>query len=61
LVPAGANHNIINTNTQVPLKMYTLYGPPNHLDGIIRESKKEAEEDPESFDGVATEITYTDI
>jgi mannose-6-phosphate isomerase-like protein (cupin superfamily) len=61
VVPAGATHNIINTGVKLPLKMYTLYGPPNHMDGIIRGTKKEAEDDPESFDGVATEITYTDI
>ena len=34
LVPAGANHNIVNTGT-VPLKLYTLYAPPNHQDGVV--------------------------
>lgn len=61
VVPAGAAHNIINTGAQLPLKMYTLYGPPNHLDGTIRTTKKEAGDNPETYDGVATEITYSGI
>jgi mannose-6-phosphate isomerase-like protein (cupin superfamily) len=61
IVPAGAVHNIINTDDQLPLKMYTLYGPPNHLDKIIRTTKKQAADDPETYDGIATEIVYTDI
>jgi mannose-6-phosphate isomerase-like protein (cupin superfamily) len=61
IVPAGAVHNIINTDNQLPLKMYTLYGPPNHLDKIIRTTKKQAADDPETYDGIATEIVYTDI
>src|ERR1039457_1916322 len=34
VVPAGTNHNIINTGS-VPLKLYTLYAPPNHRDGVV--------------------------
>jgi mannose-6-phosphate isomerase-like protein (cupin superfamily) len=54
LVPAGANHNIVNTGS-VPLKLYTLYAPPNHRDGIVHHTRTEAENDDEQFDGVTTE------
>lgn len=54
LVPAGANHNIINTGTE-PLKLYTLYAPPNHRDGVVHHTRAEAEADTEEFDGRTTE------
>ena len=54
LVPAGANHNIINTGS-VPLKLYTLYAPPNHQDGVIHHTRAEAEASNEQFDGKTTE------
>ena len=54
LVPAGTNHNIINTGS-VPLKLYTLYAPPNHRDGVIHHTRAEAEKDNEHFDGKTTE------
>ncbi len=54
LVPAGANHNIINTGS-APLKLYTLYSPPNHRDGVVHHTRKEAEADNEEFDGKTTE------
>ena len=54
VVPAGTNHNIINTGT-VPLKLYTLYAPPNHLDGVVHHTRAEAEADNEHFDGKTTE------
>jgi len=54
IVPAGANHNIINTGT-VPLKLYTLYAPPNHKDGVIHHTRADAEADTEQFDGLTTE------
>lgn len=54
LVPAGANHNIINTGT-VPLKLYTLYAPPNHRDGVVHHTRADAEADHESFDGKTSE------
>ena len=54
LVPAGTNHNIINTGT-VPLKLYTLYAPPNHRDGVVHLTRAEAEADNEHFDGKTTE------
>ena len=54
LVPAGTNHNIINTG-DVPLKLYTLYAPPNHRDGVVHHTRDEAEADNEHFEGETTE------
>lgn len=54
LVPAGTKHNIINTGS-VPLKLYTLYAPPNHRDGVVHHTRDEAEADNEHFDGKTTE------
>ena len=54
LVPAGMNHNIINTGS-VPMKLYTLYAPPNHRDGVVHHTRAEAETDDEHFDGKTTE------
>jgi quercetin dioxygenase-like cupin family protein len=54
LVPAGARHNVINSGDK-PLRLYTLYGPPNHRDGIVRATKAEAEASEEHFDGKTTE------
>ena len=55
VVPAGARHNIINTSSDAPLKLYTVYSPPEHKDGILRSTKAEAEASEEHFDGVTTE------
>jgi mannose-6-phosphate isomerase-like protein (cupin superfamily) len=54
LVPAGVNHNIINIGS-TPLKLYTLYAPPNHRDGVVHHTRAEAEKDDEYFDGKTTE------
>ena len=54
IVPAGAKHNVINTGDK-SLKLYTLYGPPEHRDGVIRATKAEAAANEEHFDGVLTE------
>lgn len=54
IVPSGAKHNVINTG-QKRLKLYTIYGPPAHRDGIVRRTKQEAEESEEHFDGKTTE------
>jgi len=43
VVPAGTYHNVINTSKTVPLKMCTLYSPPNHLDGTVPRTRAEAE------------------
>lgn len=45
IIPAGTEHNVINTSKTEPLKLYTLYSPPHHRNGIIHKTKKEAEED----------------
>jgi mannose-6-phosphate isomerase-like protein (cupin superfamily) len=60
LVPAGTNHNIVNTGS-VPLKLYTLYAPPNHRHGVVHHSRAEAEKDDEHFDGKTTEWLLSDI
>ena len=54
VVPAGTNHNIINTGN-LPLKLYTLYAPPNHRDGVVHHTRDDAEADTEHFDGNTTE------
>ncbi len=54
VVPAGAMHNIINTGTD-SFKMYTIYGPPNHQDGIIRATREDADRKKEKFEGVTSE------
>lgn len=54
LVPAGMKHNIINTGT-VPMKLYTLYSPPNHRDGTMHLNRAAALADNEHFDGKTTE------
>jgi mannose-6-phosphate isomerase-like protein (cupin superfamily) len=54
LVPAGARHNIVNTGGE-PLRLYTLYAPPQHRDGTVQATKVEAERAKEHFDGKTTE------
>jgi len=54
VVPAGAKHNIVNTGN-VPLQLYTLYAPPNHRDGIVHQTKADAEADDETSGGETTE------
>jgi mannose-6-phosphate isomerase-like protein (cupin superfamily) len=55
VVPAGAEHNVINTSEIEELKLYTIYSPPHHKDGILRQTKKEAETNEAPFDGTTTE------
>ena len=55
IVPAGARHNVINTSKRANLRLYTIYSPPEHQDGIVRHSKKEAMAGEEHFDGRTTE------
>ena len=55
IVPAGASHNVINTSETEPLKLYTIYSPAHHKDGVIRATRAEAEKDSPEFDGVTTE------
>ena len=55
IVPAGAEHNVINTSDREDLKLYTIYAPSHHKDGIVRATKEEAMANEEDFDGVTTE------
>jgi len=56
VVPKGAMHNIINTSAERPMKLYTVYAPPNHKDGTIHKTKADAEADEgEHFDGKTSE------
>ena len=43
VVPAGTRHNVINASRMAPLKLYTLYSPPNHPDGTVHKTKAEAD------------------
>jgi mannose-6-phosphate isomerase-like protein (cupin superfamily) len=45
IVPAGARHNVVNSGSE-PLKLYTLYGPPEHKHGTVHKDKAQAERDP---------------
>lgn len=55
IVPAGAEHNIINVSDSEALKLYTIYSPAHHKDGIVRATKEEAEANEADFDGQTTE------
>jgi mannose-6-phosphate isomerase-like protein (cupin superfamily) len=54
VVPAGTRHNIVNTGKEA-LKLYTLYAPPNHRDGVIHATRADADADHEHFDGKISE------
>ena len=54
VIPAGTKHNIVNMGNG-EMKLYTIYSPPNHRDGVIHSTKAEAEADDEHFDDVTTE------
>jgi mannose-6-phosphate isomerase-like protein (cupin superfamily) len=54
IVPAGARHNVINTGTAA-LRLYTLYGPPEHRDGVVHATREQAEAEHEHWDGGTTE------
>jgi len=54
-VPAGAQHNIINTSKTEELKLYTIYSPAHHQDRVVRTTKAEAEANKAEFDGKTTE------
>ena len=55
IVPSGAKHNVTNTSKTADLKLYTIYSPPEHIDGTVRKTKAEAIAKPEEFDGKTTE------
>jgi mannose-6-phosphate isomerase-like protein (cupin superfamily) len=51
VIPAGAEHNVINTSATEPLRLYTVYSPPGHPDGTVHRTKQEAEEDERARHG----------
>lgn len=56
VVPAGASHNIINTSSEKSLKLYTIYSPPEHKDGVIHATKEDAINDKDDhYNGITTE------
>jgi len=55
IVPSGAKHNVNNTSLNESLKLYTLYCPPHHRDGVVHATKEQAEADSEHFEGQTTE------
>jgi len=55
VVPAGAQHNVINVSKTEDLKLYTIYSPAHHQDRIVRKTKEEAEKNEAEFDGKTTE------
>ena len=55
VVPRGAEHNVINTSETDSLKLYTIYSPAHHADGIVRKTRDEAVQNEAEFDGVTTE------
>ena len=55
VVPAGTEHNIINTSETEDMKLYTVYSPPNHKDGVVHDTKVQAESDEEHFYGKTTQ------
>ena len=54
IVPAGAKHNVVNTGEK-PLKLYTIYGPPEHREGVVAPTREAAEATEEHFDGTTSE------
>ncbi|MDP3957834.1 MAG: cupin domain-containing protein [bacterium] len=55
IVPSGSKHNIINVSATLALKLYTIYAPPHHQDGMVRATRAEAIADDPEFEGVTTE------
>ena len=55
VIPAGTSHNIINTSNEKTMKLYTVYSPPEHRDGVVHQTKAEAEAGEEHFDGKTSE------
>ncbi|MGV3504680.1 MAG: cupin domain-containing protein [Adhaeribacter sp.] len=55
IIPAGARHNVKNVDNASALKMYTIYAPPHHKDGLVHPTKEDAEANDPDFDGVTTE------
>jgi len=54
VIPAGTKHNVINVGEE-PLKLYSIYSPPEHKDGVVHHTKADALANEEHFDGKTTE------
>ncbi len=55
VVPAGAQHNVVNTSPDKEMKLYTVYSPPEHRSGTIHKTKEEADSDEsDHFDGTTS-------
>ena len=57
IIPAGARHNVINVSETENLKLYTVYSPPEHRDGVLHPTKADAVADNEEFDAKTTEMS----
>ncbi len=55
IVPSSSQHNVINVSESEPLKLYTIYSPAHHKDGVVRLTKGEAEANSPEFDGKTSE------
>ena len=55
VIPAGTKHNIVNSSKDAEMKLYSVYSPPEHRDGVVHKTKSEAVADDEEFDGKTTE------
>jgi len=55
VIPAGTKHNIINTSPDKEMKLYTIYSPAEHRDGVVHITKEDAVADNEEFDGKTSE------
>ena len=55
VVPAGAKHNVVNESDTEALKLYTIYSPADHVDGLVNPTKEDADKHDKEFDGKTTE------
>jgi mannose-6-phosphate isomerase-like protein (cupin superfamily) len=55
IIPSGAEHNVVNVSDSEDLKLYTIYSPAHHQDGVVRATRAEAEANGPEFDGKTTE------
>ena len=55
VIPAGSKHNIVNTDAEKDLIMYTIYSPPKHKDGLVNKTKEDADNNDIEYDGKTTE------
>lgn len=51
VIPKGVRHNVVNTQGDKPLKLYSIYTPPQHMQGTVHKTKEEAEASEEHYEG----------